>query len=238
MKVVWITGASSGIGFATAKVFAKLGYHVIGTSRSQEGLKVIQEIDGNIDGVILDASDKESVNSFILEAKSIADPDILINNAGICKDAPFIRLSEESWDEVIQVNLNTTFKISQYAAKVMCKKRWGRIINVSSVVAHTGNPGQVNYSASKSALMGFTRSMALEVAKRGVTSNIVAPGFIDTRMTQSLPEKHQEHLNNMIPMKRCGNVDEISSVIDFLASEKASYITRQVIHVNGGLFFG
>ncbi|HJN38024.1 MAG TPA: 3-oxoacyl-ACP reductase FabG [Gammaproteobacteria bacterium] len=237
-RVVWVTGASRGIGYGIAELFAAEGYHVLGTATSEKGLSAIQQIPGKVDALHYDAAEADSVKDFISQASEKGLPDILVNNVGITRDALLLRMKSEAWDEVMNVNLKSTFKLSQIAAKHMCRQRWGRMIHVSSVVAFTGNPGQVNYSASKSALLGFNRSVALEVSRRGVTSNVIAPGFIETDMTQSMSERERTVMLDRIPMNRTGTVSDVAKVVLFMASESAGYITGQTVHVNGGMFFG
>jgi 3-oxoacyl-[acyl-carrier protein] reductase len=237
-RVVWVTGASRGIGYGVAKLFAERGYHVIGTATSSQGLSTIEGLPGKVDALHFDAASNDSVDDFIKQASEKGSPDILINNAGITRDALVLRMKSEYWDEVFQVNLKSVFKLSQFAAKSMCRKRWGRMLHISSVVAFTGNPGQTNYSASKSALLGFNRSLALEVAGRGVTSNVVAPGFIDTDMTNTMKAADRDFMISRVPMKRAGTVDEVADTVFFIASDAACYITGQTFHINGGMFFG
>ena len=235
-KNVLITGASRGIGLETAKLFSENGYRVIGTSRSEFNL-------GNILGdkhaisLKLDLMSKSSVDNLFstLKSEDIL-PSVLINNAGITKDQLFLRMKDDDWDDVIETNLNGLFRITKAFIKPMVKNKFGRIINISSVAALMGNSGQVNYSASKSAMVGFSRSIAKELGSRNITSNVVAPGFIETDMTTFLNDKEKIEVSKNIPMKRFGKVEDVAKCILFLASNEANYITGQTISVDGGLF--
>ena len=235
-KNVLITGASRGIGLETAKLFSENGYRVIGTSRSEFNL-------GNILGdkhaisLKLDLMSKSSVDNLFstLKSEDIL-PSVLINNAGITKDQLFLRMKDDDWDDVIETNLNGLFRITKAFIKPMVKNKFGRIINISSVAGLMGNSGQVNYSASKSAMVGFSRSIAKELGSRNITSNVVAPGFIETDMTTFLNDKEKIEVSKNIPMKRFGKVEDVAKCILFLASNEANYITGQTISVDGGLF--
>ena len=235
-KIVLVTGASRGIGLEVAKLFSKEGYKVIGTSRGDFNL-------GNLIGdssamsVQLDLMSKESINDLfeVLKSKDIL-PSVLINNAGITKDQLFLRMKDKDWDEVIETNLNGLFRVTKAFIKPMVKNKFGRVINISSVAGLMGNSGQVNYSSSKSAMVGFSRSLAKELGSRNITSNVVAPGFIETDMTTFLNDDDKIEVSKNIPMKRFGTVEDVAKCIVFLASDNANYITGQIISVDGGLF--
>ncbi|RUM59057.1 MAG: 3-oxoacyl-ACP reductase [Persephonella sp.] len=239
-KVALITGSTRGIGKAIAVAFAEGGATVIITGRKKETAELVA---GNIKnefgveayGFELDLTgDIKSVWKEI--EKTVGKVDILVNNAGITKDTLFIRMKEEDWNSVIETNLTGTFKITQLAVKGMIKKKWGRVINITSIVGFTGNIGQVNYSTTKAGLIGFTKSLAKELASRNITVNAVAPGFIETDMTGSLPEDIKDSYLKQIPLGKFGKPEDVANVVTFLASDKASYITGETIHVNGGMY--
>lgn len=237
-KTALITGANSGIGKSIAKKLIKIGMHVIGTSTTQNGVNKINNYlkkDGF--GLILDLKNiyciQEKIQEIYYNNYSI---DILINNAGIKSDNLLVHMTSEEWDNIIQINLTSVFHLTKSVIRSMIKKRKGRIITIGSIVGHTGNRGQINYSASKSGLIGFHKSLALEVAKKGITVNIVAPGFIKTKFTDTLnPNQYKKCLSN-IPMNRIGTTEDIANAVIFLSSEKASYITGHTLHVNGGMY--
>ena len=230
---VFVSGASRGIGKSIAINFAKNNYNVVGTSRKNFTL---DENIKNFKPLKLDITSREDIKNCFNELKSLnLLPNILINNAGITSDQIFLRMKDEDWDNVIETNLTGTFNLSKIFIKNMIKNKNGRIINISSVSGLMGNPGQVNYSSSKSALNGFTRSLAKEVGSRNITVNSIAPGFIETDMTSFLDSQSKEDIIKNIPLRRFGNAEDISKVVMFLASEKASYITGQTISVDGGL---
>ena len=235
-KVVLVTGASRGIGLEAAKHFSKEGYKVIGTSRSNFDLGELIGDDGAF-SVQLDLTSKESIKNLFADLKS-KDllPSVLVNNAGITKDQLFLRMKDDDWDDVIETNLNGLFRVTKAFIKPMVKNKFGRIINISSVAGLMGNSGQVNYSSSKSAMVGFSRSLAKELGSRNITSNVVAPGFIETDMTTFLNDDEKADVSKNIPMKRFGNVEDVAKCIVFLASDDANYITGQTISVDGGLF--
>jgi 3-oxoacyl-[acyl-carrier protein] reductase len=240
-KVVVVTGASRGLGKSIAEFLGKQGATVIGTATSSEGAEKIstnfaeQQILGC--GLPLNVTNEESIENFFkqLEEKYTM-PDILVNNAGITRDNLMLRMSEEEWLDVINTNLNAVFILSKRVLKSMLKKRWGRIINISSVSGCTGLPGQTNYSAAKAGVIGFSKALAKEIAKKSITVNVVAPGFIKSDMTDALSEQHRQQIMNEIPMAREGNPEEIAATVAFLASNGAAYITGETIHVNGGLY--
>ena len=235
-KIVLITGASRGIGLEAAKHFSKEGYKVIGTSRGDFNLGELIGDDSAISAQ-LDLMSKESIKNLFADLKS-EDllPSVLVNNAGITKDQLFLRMKDEDWDDVIETNLNGLFRVTKAFIKPMVKNKFGRVINISSVAGLMGNSGQVNYSSSKSAMVGFSRSLAKELGSRNITSNVVAPGFIETDMTTFLNNDEKAEVSKNIPMKRFGTVQDVAKCIVFLASDEANYITGQTISVDGGLF--
>ena len=235
-KIVLVTGASRGIGLEAAKHFSKEGYKVIGTSRGDFNLGELIGDESAI-SVQLDLMSKESIKNLFADLKS-EDllPSVLVNNAGITKDQLFLRMKDEDWDDVIETNLNGLFRVTKAFIKPMVKNKFGRVINISSVAGLMGNSGQVNYSSSKSAMVGFSRSLAKELGSRNITSNVVAPGFIETDMTTFLNDDEKVEVSKNIPMKRFGTVQDVAKCIVFLASDEANYITGQVISIDGGLF--
>lgn len=240
-KVALVTGASRGIGRAVSDRLGREGFIVIGTATSDNGAAAISQrfADAGIEGVgkVLNVNDKEQVQALIKDITAeYAAPLVLVNNAGITKDNLFMRMKDEEWADVIDTNLNSLFVVTKACIKGMTKARWGRIINISSVVGSMGNAGQANYSATKAGAEGFSRALAAELGSRAITVNSVAPGFIDTDMTKELPEDHKAALLSKIPLGRLGDVEEIASAVAFLASDNASYITGSTIHVNGGMY--
>ena len=235
-KIVLVTGASRGIGLEAAKHFSKEGYKVIGSSRGDFNLGELIGDESAI-SVQLDLMSKESIKNLFADLKSDdLLPSVLVNNAGITKDQLFLRMKDEDWDDVIETNLNGLFRVTKAFIKPMIKNKFGRIINISSVAGLMGNSGQVNYSSSKSAMVGFSRSLAKELGSRNITSNVVAPGFIETDMTTFLNDDEKVEVSKNIPMKRFGTVQDVAKCIVFLASDEANYITGQTISVDGGLF--
>lgn len=234
-----VTGASRGIGASVANALVADGFYVVGSATSAKGAEQISEALGaNGMGIELKLQDSESIAQAFAQIKEqVAMPLVLVNNAGITKDNLLLRMSDAEWDDVIDTNLNGAFRVTKPILRGMLKARWGRVINMGSVVGRMGNPGQGNYVASKAGLEGFTRSLALEVASRGVTVNAVAPGFIATDMTESLTAEQSSAMMERIPLGRMGNVEEIAATVSFLASENAGYITGQTLQVNGGLYF-
>jgi 3-oxoacyl-[acyl-carrier protein] reductase len=240
-KLVLVTGASRGIGNAIALTLGAAGATVIGTATSEEGAKNISKTfsESNIlgRGMSLNVTDNDQISN-VLKAvtEEYGTVDILINNAGITRDNILLRMKEEEWDEIISTNLSSVYKMSKAVLRGMIKKRSGRVISITSVVGAMGNAGQSNYAASKAGIIGFTKSLAREVGVRGITVNAIAPGFIETDMTDSLPDAQKAALASQIPMGRLGTVDEIAKAVLFLAGDSASYITAQTIHINGGMY--
>lgn len=239
-KVVLVTGASRGIGAAIAEKLAKAGATVIGTATSDTGAEAItKRFGGELkgEGMKLDVTNAENVEAIV---KAVTDkygaPDILVNNAGITKDTLMMRMKDEQWNDVIDTNLNSVFRMCKAATKGMMKKKWGRIISISSVVGSMGNAGQTNYAAAKAGMDGFTRAYAREVGSRGITVNSVAPGFIDTDMTAELPADWKAKLLESVPAGRLGSPEEIADAVLFLASPSAGYVTGHTLHVNGGMY--
>ena len=236
-KTVLITGATGGLGLSIAEIFYKKNFNMILTGTNESKLELLDSkftINTKVIKCNL-AKSEEIIKMFDLIPDEFEGIDVLINNAGITKDNLFLRMKEDDWDDVLNVNLKANFSLCKMVIKNMVKKRWGRIINISSAVAKMGNAGQTNYAASKAAIEGFTRSLALEVASRGITVNAVAPGFIKTEILETIdPEKLQAMVKN-IPAGRVGDAQDIASIVSFLASDESSYITGQVLHVNGGL---
>jgi 3-oxoacyl-[acyl-carrier protein] reductase len=239
--VALVTGASRGIGNAIALELAKAGARVIGTSTSAEGAaKLTAELAShgyNGRGAVLDVGNPASIEALLGELDAAGEmPTILVNNAAITRDTLILRMKPEDWDQVIATNLTSVFRLSKACLRRMMKERRGRIINLTSIVGLTGNPGQVNYSAAKAGLLGFTKSLAREVASRGITVNAVAPGFIDTDMTRALNEEQRNALLAQIPLGRLGSPADIAATVLFLSSAAASYITGETLHVNGGMY--
>ena len=237
-RVAIVTGASRGIGRAIAEQLAEDGMTVIGTATSEAGAEKIAEYLGaSGTGRALNISDSESVDSFVKWVTAeYAAPTVLVNNAGITKDNIMMRMKDEEWFDVIDTNLNSLYRLIRPLLRGMTKARWGRIVNISSVVGSMGNAGQANYAASKGGMEGFSRALARELGSRSVTVNCIAPGFIDTDMTKELPEAQREALKAKIPLARLGEASEIAKVAAFLCSDAAGYITGETIHVNGGMY--
>ncbi len=240
-RIALVTGASRGIGQAIAEVLAHAGCRVIGTATTQEGASAItahlKQHDGL--GMVLQGAGAETASTFIKQLREEAGaPEILVNNAGINRDSIFLRMTEEDWQSVLEVDLSLAYRLCRACARDMVRARWGRIINISSVVASTGNAGQANYAAAKAGLEGFSRALALELGSRSITVNTVAPGFIDTDMTRGLPEKVREELLARIPMGSFGTAEDVARSVLFLAAESGAYITGATLCVNGGLHMG
>jgi 3-oxoacyl-[acyl-carrier protein] reductase len=237
-KIALITGASRGIGRAIAGRLVKDGFWVIGTATSEAGAVAISQFLGNQgQGWILDVADPDSVEQLFKQVnEQVGVPLVLVNNAGITRDTLLMRMKDEDWEQVINTNLTSVYRMSKAAIRGMIKAKFGRIVNITSVVAATGNAGQANYSAAKAGMIAFSKSLAKEVGTRNITVNTVAPGFIETDMTQNLAAEHKAQLLNTIAMNRLGHPDEIAHAVAFLVSEQSSYITGETLHVNGGMF--
>ncbi len=241
-RVALVTGGSRGIGRALSIELARAGAAVALTYRSgaegaAETVKAIEEIGGRAEALCCDVADGDAVDATVARvSQSLGPITIAVNNAGITRDQLILRMKPEDFDDVVATNLRGTWSVCRAVARPMLKARWGRIISVSSVVAEMGNPGQSNYAASKGGIEALTRSLARELGSRGITVNAVAPGFIDTEMTQSLGEEVRNALLGQIPLGRLGSVEDVAHAVRFLASDQAAYVTGQVIHVNGGLY--
>jgi 3-oxoacyl-[acyl-carrier protein] reductase len=240
-EIALVTGASRGIGKAIAEVLGKRGAIVIGTATTETGALAITDAlkaaGARGQGMVLNVTDPESIANLIREVTAqYGAPGILVNNAGITRDNLLMRMKDEEWDDVINTNLTSAFRMSRAVLKGMMKARHGRIIMISSVIGATGNPGQANYAATKAGVIGFAKSLAREIGSRGITVNAVAPGFIDTDMTRALPEEQRAALLGQIALGRLGEVTDIANTVAFLASSDAGYITGETIHVNGGMY--
>ena len=240
-KVVLVTGASRGIGAAIADTLGESGYTVIGTATTTSGADSISQrfVDKGIlgAGMPLNVTDPDSISALLQSVvENFGAPTVLVNNAGITKDNILMLMKEDEWLDVINTNLNAVFRLSKACVRPMTKARWGRIVNISSVVGSMGNGGQSNYSATKAGVEGFSRALAKELGSRSITVNTVAPGFIDTDMTKDLPDANKEVLLGQIPLARLGAPEEIAAVVKFLVSDAAGYITGETIHVNGGMY--
>jgi len=225
-KLVLVTGASRGIGAAIAAELAKQGAKVVGTATTEEGAQ-------KIGGRVLNVRNAEQCDALV---KELGDVAILVNNAGITRDNLALRMKDAEWDEVMETNLRAVFRLSRAVMRGMMKARWGRIINVTSVVGAAGNAGQANYAAAKAGVVGMTKSLARELGSRNITVNCVAPGFIDTDMTRALPEESRTALLSQIPLGRLGSAQEVAAAVAYLASPAAGYVTGSVLHVNGGMY--
>ena len=236
-QVALVSGASRGIGAAIADSLASQGATVFGTATSPQGADGISARGiAGLSGLVLDVNDAGSIAAVLNDiAEQASAPTILVNNAGVTRDQLLMRMSEEDWDTVLDTNLRSVYRLSKACLRGMMKARSGRIISIASVIGSVGNAGQTNYAAAKAGMMGFTRSLAREVGSRGITVNVVAPGFIDTDMTRELSDEQREAMLNDIPLKRLGEAGDIAAIVSFLASASASYITGQTIHVNGGM---
>ncbi len=225
-RLALVTGASRGIGHAIAEELRRLGANVVGTSTTEEGAK-------KINGRVLDVRNAEQCEALIKDLGEVA---ILVNNAGITRDNLALRMKDADWDEVIQTNLQAVFRLSRAVMRGMMKARWGRIINITSVVGASGNPGQANYAAAKAGVVGMTKSLARELGSRNITVNCVAPGFIDTDMTRALSDEQRKALLASIPLGRLGTPQDVAAAVAYLASSGGDYVTGAVLHVNGGMY--
>ena len=236
-KKILITGATGGIGGALVKKFVSLGGTVLGTGTKTEKLELIKKDNPNIKIKKFNLTEHSKIEEFINTAtKELGGLDILINNAGVNSDNLSLRMKDEEWKKVIDVNLTSTFLLSKYAIKNMLKNKFGRVVNITSIVGHTGNLGQANYSASKAAIIGMSKSLAIEYAKKNITINCVSPGFIVSDMTMNIAEKVKLYLTSRIPMGKLGTGEDVSNCVAFLSSEQASYVTGETMHVNGGMY--
>ncbi|HEU5136288.1 MAG TPA: 3-oxoacyl-ACP reductase FabG [Steroidobacteraceae bacterium] len=237
-EVALVTGASRGIGQAIAKALAAAGAKVIGTATSEAGATGINAWLGDKGrGAVLDVGNAASIDALLADLDSRGEmPTILVNNAAITRDTLLLRMKPEDWDAVIATNLTSVFRLSKGVLKRMMKERRGRIVSLTSIVGLTGNPGQANYAAAKAGILGFTKSLAKEIASRGITVNAVAPGFIDTDMTRTLNDEQRKALTAQVPMARLGSVDDIAAAVLYLCSPGASYVTGETLHVNGGMY--
>lgn len=237
-KVAIVTGASRGIGKSIASKLVQEGFEVIGTATSGAGAQGITSLlGGGSKGYVLNVASVESVREFFSTIKEIhVAPQVLVNNAGVTRDNLALRMKDEEWDAVIETNLSSVYRVTKACLRGMTRARWGRIINISSVVGSMGNPGQSNYAAAKAGMEGYSRSLASELGSRGITVNCIAPGFISTDMTEQLPEQQKEILLSRIPAGRLGESNEVAALVAFLASDVAGYITGETIHINGGMY--
>ena len=236
-KKIIITGATGGIGGSLIKKFISLNGDVLGTGTKNEKLNLLEKEHSGLKVKKFDISNHSKIEEFIENASNeLGGLDVLINNAGVNVDNLSLRMKDEEWKKVIDVNLTSTFLLSKYAIKKMLKNKFGRIVNITSIVGHSGNLGQSNYSASKAGIIGMSKSLAIEYAKKNITVNCVSPGFIVSDMTNNLPEKVKDQLTSRIPMARLGNGDDVSNCVAFLSSETTSYVTGETIHVNGGMY--
>jgi 3-oxoacyl-[acyl-carrier protein] reductase len=237
-RIALVTGASRGIGRAIALELSAAGATVVGTATSESGAQAITEAlaphGGR--GVVLNVDDASACDALLADLAAQGGPHILVNNAGITRDGLILRMKDEDWAAVLNTNLSAVFRLSRGVAKTMMKARWGRIINITSVVGYSGNAGQVNYAAAKAGVAGMSRALAIELGSRGITVNCVAPGFIDTDMTRALNETQTAAILNQIPLGRLGSAAEIAHAVAYLASQKAAYITGTTLHVNGGMY--
>ena len=237
-KIALVTGASRGIGKAIALTLTARGATVIGTATSEKGAEAITAyLDGKGKGLALNVTDPASIEETLTQIRAeFGEIDILVNNAGITRDNLLMRMKDDEWQDIIDTNLSSVYRLSKSVLRAMMKKRCGRIISIASVVGVMGNAGQTNYAAAKAGVIGFSKSLAREVASRGITVNVVAPGFIETDMTKALTEEQRAGILSQVPADRLGDAQEIASAVAFLASDEAAYITGETLHVNGGMY--
>ncbi|OTA19663.1 3-ketoacyl-ACP reductase [Xenorhabdus beddingii] len=237
-KIALVTGASRGIGHAIAELLVERGACVIGTATSETGAEAISAYLGDKGkGFVLNVTDSESIENTLSNIRAeFGEIDILVNNAGITRDNLLMRMKDDEWQDIIDTNLSSIFRLSKAVMRSMMKKRYGRIISIGSVVGTMGNAGQANYAAAKAGVIGFSKSLAREIASRGITVNVVAPGFIETDMTRALTDEQRAGISAEIPANRLGDAKEIASAVAFLASDEAAYITGETLHVNGGMY--
>ncbi|MBD1226270.1 3-oxoacyl-ACP reductase FabG [Xenorhabdus griffiniae] len=237
-KIALVTGASRGIGRAIAELLVERGARVVGTATSEKGAEAISAFLGDKGkGFVLNVTDSESIENALSNIRAeFGEIDILVNNAGITRDNLLMRMKDDEWQDIIDTNLSSIFRLSKAVMRSMMKKRYGRIISIGSVVGTMGNAGQANYAAAKAGVIGFSKSLAREVASRGITVNVVAPGFIETDMTRALTDEQRAGIAAGIPANRLGDAKEIASAVAFLASDEAAYITGETLHVNGGMY--
>ena len=236
-KKILVTGATGGIGESIVKKFLSLDASVLGTGTNNEKLELLKKNYPKIETAKFDIREHEKIDEFIENVFSkLGGLDILINNAGITKDNLSLRMKNDEWQKVIDVNLSSTFYLCKSAIKKMLKNKYGRIVNITSIVGHTGNIGQANYSASKAGVVAMSKSLAIEYAKKNISVNCVSPGFIQTKMTEQISEEMKNTLLSRIPMNKLGTADDVSNTVAFLCSESSSYITGETIHVNGGMY--
>lgn len=238
-KIVLVTGASRGIGKAIATTLAQVGAVVVGTATSQKGADAISAYLSEYNGIgeVLNVSEQNSIDALMSGLKeSVGLPTVLVNNAGITNDKLLMRMNNDDWDQVINTNLSSIYRMSKACIRGMMKAKGGRIINIGSVIGTMGNPGQSNYAAAKAGMIGFSKSLAREVGSRGITVNVVAPGYIQTDMTDDLDEAQKDSLMEQVPLKRLGTTQDIANAVLFLASDHGAYITGETLHVNGGMY--
>lgn len=235
-KTALVTGASRGIGKAIAEKLAADGFRVLGTATTDGGAKAITDNLPGGHGLILNLADRDSIDALFQRLKGEEPPLVLVNNAGITKDNLALRMKDEEWDEVIATNLSAIFRVTKQCLRGMTKARWGRVINLTSVVGAMGNPGQSNYAAAKAGIVGYSKSLAAELGSRGITVNCIAPGLIGTDMTDELTDEQRQVMLDRIPLGRLGEVAEVAALAAFLAGDTAGYITGETIHINGGMY--
>ena len=236
-KKILVTGATGGIGDSIVKKFLSLDANVLGTGTNNEKLEALKKNYPKIETAKFDISEHEKIDEFIENVfLKLGGLDILINNAGITKDNLSLRMKNDEWQKIIDINLSSTFYLCKSAIKKMLKNKYGRIVNITSIVGHTGNIGQANYSASKAGVVAMSKSLAIEYAKKNISVNCVSPGFIQTKMTEKISEEMKNTLLSRIPMNKLGTPDDVSNTVAFLCSESSSYITGETIHVNGGMY--